>query len=184
MQPTGEMLRDVKSFSHLSTTSSSTSSPPTSHSRKKKFGATRTTRKNHVLKTARGALVGTQVLDTKSYQPLYTLYARLRYALPPTGARRWRRPEPLPSDWIFSESNKSPRIYQKFGDICPQIDPESVAVDLSGWQETVEHGMNEDCLFLNIWVPAGVSEPASGWPVLFTHGRRRTTIEGGGKKGY
>lgn len=149
------MLRAVKSFTHLGS------------SKKKKLGITNSTRKDHVLKTARGSLVGTEVCDTKTYLPIYRLYARIRYALPPTGDRRWRKPEPLPADWIFSDGNNHPRDYRRFGNICPQLEGEFAAIDMSSWQDVMENMMDEDCLYLNIWVPAGAAQPPAGWPVQF-----------------
>jgi carboxylesterase type B len=150
------MLRAVKSFSHLGP-----------KKKKSPMGATGSTRKNHVLTTARGALIGTEVCDTKTYRPIYRLYARIRYALPPTGDRRWQKPEPLPADWIFSDGNSHPRDYRRFGPICPQLDGDAGAVDMSQWQEVEENIMDEDCLYLNIWVPADGDIPSAGWPVQF-----------------
>ncbi|KAM3421817.1 carboxylesterase type B [Cercospora zeina] len=149
------MLRTVKSFTHIGS------------SKKKRTGATKSTRKDTVLETSRGALIGTEVCDTKTYLPLYRLFARVRYALPPTGERRWRKPEPLPPDWVFSDANAQPRDYRTFGNICPQLHGDYAAVDTSEWEEVVENLMHEDCLYLNIWVPAGVPMPSQGWPVQF-----------------
>lgn len=149
------MLRVVKSFK------------TTSRSHKKKMGGTDATRKDHVLRTVRGSLIGTEVLDTRDYRSVYTLYARIRYALPPTGDRRWRKPVPLPADWMFSDGNDRPRDYRKFGSICPQLVGDYNAINLSQWQEIVENTMDEDCLFLNIWVPAGCKPALGGWPIQF-----------------
>ena len=162
------MLRAVRSFTHLG-----------SSKKKTKMGATSSTRKDHVLKTARGSLVGTEVCDTKNYNPIYRLYARIRYALPPTGDRRWRKPEPLPADWIFSDGNNHPRDYRRFGPICPQLDGEFGAVDMSQWQEIEDNIMDEDCLYLNIWVPAGVESPSAGWPVQFIFRRWTRSVAAG-----
>ena len=41
------------------------------------------------------------------------------YAQPPTGQRRWKKPEPLPSDFTYTV-NGGPRDGTKFGDICAQ----------------------------------------------------------------
>lgn len=122
----------------------------------------------YVLQTARGSLMGTEVVDTRTNKPLYRRFARIRYAMPPVGDRRWRKPEPLPSDWIFSDGNNHPRNYRRFGAICPQID--NVTSLLNGMKFTeAQSDMSEDCLFLNIWVPAGGEGPAGGWPVQFVY---------------
>jgi carboxylesterase type B len=61
----------------------------------------------------------------------------------------------------------NPRDYRKFGHICPQLDGEYAAIDTSPWPDTVENVMDEDCLYLNIWVPSGVARPDGGFPVQF-----------------
>jgi carboxylesterase type B len=38
---------------------------------------------------------------------------------------------------------------------------------MSQWQEVEENIMDEDCLYLNIWVPADGDIPSAGWPVQF-----------------
>ncbi|PPJ56819.1 hypothetical protein CBER1_05967 [Cercospora berteroae] len=105
------MLRTMKSFTHIGS------------NKKKPIGATKSTKKDTILETSRGALIG---------------------------ERRWRKPEPLPPDWVFSDANSQPRDYHS-----------------SEWEEVVENLMHEDCLYLNIWVPAGVPMPSAGWPVQF-----------------
>ncbi|KAK4495586.1 hypothetical protein PRZ48_012854 [Zasmidium cellare] len=124
--------------------------------------------RTYVLQTARGSLTGTEVVDTRTNKPIYRRYTRIRYALPPVGDRRWRKPEPLPADWLFSDGNNRPRNYRKFGAICPQLDTADSL--LSGEHcAATEDDMSEDCLFLNIWVPAGGEGPAGGWPVQFMY---------------
>jgi len=58
------------------------------------------------------------------------------YAKPPVGDLRWRAPQPLPA-WSGS------RDALQFGAQCMQ-----------GRRGTTPVAMSEDCLFLNIWVPA------------------------------
>lgn len=133
-------------------------------------------KKSCVLQTARGSLKGIEVTDKKTDRPLYRRYARIRYALPPVGDRRWRKPEPLPPDWIFSNGNNRPRDYRKFGAMCHQVDSASALLNCAGDPEMTTD-MSEDCLFLNVWVPAGAEEPVGGWPVQFTiyEFRKRTS---------
>ena len=105
-------------------------------------------------------------MDNHTKQPVYRRFTRIRYAFPPRGDRRWRKPEPLPADWIFSNGNNKPRDYRRFGAICPQtaVDP---AINYTKWAEYQNNDTDEDCLFLNIWMPAGGEGPRGGWPVQF-----------------
>lgn len=63
----------------------------------------------------------------------------IRFALPPTGARRWRDPLPVPD----AEGEVDATA---FGPVCPQ--PTNPAVPLG--EGAVE---DEDCLSLNVWAP-------------------------------
>lgn len=75
------------------------------------------------------------------------------YAAPPVGRLRWREPQP-PLSW------EGVRKADAFGSICPQnrFGTSSPAPDSS-----------EDCLFLNIWAPAGAT--GEKLPILFfVHG--------------
>lgn len=77
----------------------------------------------------------------------------LPYAAPPVGDLRWKPPQPAAS-W------RGERLAEAFGPVCPQpFAPASVP-------------QSEDCLTLNISVPAGTA-PGSRLPVLFR-------IHGGG----
>lgn len=75
------------------------------------------------------------------------------YAAPPVGALRWREPQP-PLPW------EGVRTADRFGPICPQRDFTT--------RQPVD-GASEDCLFLNLWVPAAAT--AEPLPILFfVHG--------------
>jgi carboxylesterase type B len=41
------------------------------------------------------------------------------YALPPINERRWRKPEPLPTDYSY-ETDGQARDCTNFGNVCPQ----------------------------------------------------------------
>jgi para-nitrobenzyl esterase len=75
------------------------------------------------------------------------------YAAPPVGALRWREPQP-PAKW------DGVRLADKFGACCPQV----------RFGSTVPvAGASEDCLYLNVWVPAKTAE--NNIPILFfVHG--------------
>lgn len=94
-------------------------------------------------------------------------YAGIPYALPPTGARRWRKPEPLPCSYVFkSDDGTGPYDATTFQDVCPQRVFHAVKTEMD------PNTYSEDCLFINIWTPV----PAPGqaqkkWPVkLWLHG--------------
>lgn len=109
----------------------------------------------HEVKFPNGTLKGLAVLDGKTKQEKCYRYGGIRFAKPPLGHRRWRRPEPLDDNYDYSGD------YTGFGTICPQ--PEYATVGMS---DNPEFQYDEDCLFANIWVPAG-PPPEGGWPVMF-----------------
>jgi para-nitrobenzyl esterase len=70
----------------------------------------------------------------------------IRYAAPPTGALRWRSPQPLAA-WSGLRSARA------FGHSCWQaLSPQG----FRAWTHEygVQGDISEDCLFLNIWAPA------------------------------
>ena len=101
----------------------------------------------------KGALQGTTLLDPVTKSPQCHRFSRVPYAVPPTGATRWKRPEPLPSTYSFGSVHK-PGQYSRPSIPCPQIDRLGAL------------SSSENCLHLNIWVPIGQS-PDKGWPVFF-----------------
>lgn len=76
------------------------------------------------------------------------------YAQPPTGALRWRPPQP-PTPWVGTRDGS------RFGSVCPQLDGDNVTG-------------SEDCLFVNVWTP--VNRTASLLPVM-------VYLTGGGNHG-
>ena len=97
-----------------------------------------------VVSTSTGKLEGQAVGDLH-------VFKGIPYAAPPTGARRWRPPAPMPS-W--------PGVRQAtaFGDACLQPKPK-----LSNIYEDNPVPMSEDCLTLNVWAP----KDARRAPVFF-----------------
>lgn len=93
-------------------------------------------------------------------------YAGVPYALPSVGDNRWRRPQPLPASHVFADGSGRPYNAESFKAICPQKAFHVAEADGGG------DGYSEDCLFLNIWTPAGKCPTgAEGWPVmLWLHG--------------
>jgi len=85
-----------------------------------------------------GTVVGTQSSDVRSFRGI-------PYAAPPTGANRFRAPQP-------AEAWSEPRDAIELGAQCPQ------ALSLAGRSE------EEDCLFVNVWSPVGAKKlPVMVW---------------------
>jgi para-nitrobenzyl esterase len=81
-----------------------------------------------------GAIVGGDVHEFKG----------VPFAAPPGGELRWRAPQPVAS-W------EGVRKCLSFGAACPQPDVSG----LTGWGP---EQLSEDCLYLNVWTPAGRSD--------------------------
>lgn len=131
------------------------------------MGATQSTEHTHVLDTPIGKLRGVEQRDL-SGKPILHRYLKVPYALPPAGQLRWRHPQPLPSDFSFNDASGAAGDYTKFGPVCPQPVYGHAAATLTNPKAAppIENVQSEDCLYLNIWVPAG-TPPPSGWPVQF-----------------
>jgi para-nitrobenzyl esterase len=81
-----------------------------------------------------------------------SIFRGIPYAMPPVGPRRWRPPVSMPA-W------RGVRDATTFGPACyqPPSDPNSVYA----WKAMA---MSEDCLLLNIWLPAKASRaPVFVW---------------------
>jgi para-nitrobenzyl esterase len=84
-----------------------------------------------LVKTAAGVVKGAAENDVMSFKGI-------PFAAPPVGELRWRAPQPAPS-WT------GVRMADQFGPACMQHQPRNAVQPIS---------TSEDCLTLNVWVPA------------------------------
>jgi para-nitrobenzyl esterase len=90
--------------------------------------------------TAEGKVAGTASTDTVAF-------LGIPYAQPPVGDLRWAPPQPAAAHTATLQATA-------FGNACPQA-PGAVAAPIA-----------EDCLYLNVWKPAG-TKPGDQLPVVF-----------------
>lgn len=108
-----------------------------------------------MVSTAAGAVVGSGAPSGSAE------FLGIPFAAPPTGANRWRAPQPV-TPWT------TPRDARAYGPSCMQ---------------TVSSGsttrVSEDCLQLNVWTPRVTGGGATGRPVMvFVHGGGYTSGSG------
>ncbi len=84
------------------------------------------------------------------------IFRGIPYAAPPVGEFRWRPPQPAAS-W------EGVRDVTQFGPSCAQA-------GFGRDQGTIAEGSSEDCLFLNVWRPAGAKQEAKLPVMLWIHG--------------
>src|ERR1700734_2859924 len=99
------------------------------------------------IKTQQGRVHGKLLNDGK-----VGAFLGVPYAAPPLDDRRWKAPEPV-AQW------KGVRDATKYGARCTQGQP----FDDMVFQDA---GESEDCLYLNVFAPAGVKAKAK-LPVMF-----------------
>lgn len=91
-------------------------------------------------------------------------FTHIPYAQPPTGSRRWQKPEPLAKGYVYGING--PLDCTQYGNVCPQ--PEYIVNGAS--MIDTDYKFDEDCLAVNMWLPPG-EPPKQGWPILaWIHG--------------
>jgi para-nitrobenzyl esterase len=106
-------------------------------------------------------IIARPVVDTTygpvrgSYDGTANVWRGIRYAAAPVGDRRWRAPQP-------PEVSHDVMDATTFGPVCPQ--PRSPIPLGPGTRA------DEDCLFLNIWSPPGVSAGDARPVMVWVHG--------------
>jgi para-nitrobenzyl esterase len=104
-----------------------------------------------------------QLSGVAGEDPSITVFKGIPYAAPPVGDLRWRPPQPPPT-WAGVRSASS------FGKSCMQ----ELRRSLLPWTEEfmLRNDVSEDCLTLNLWVPATApGNPSAPLPVLvYLHG--------------
>lgn len=97
------------------------------------------------------------------------VYFDIPYAAAPTGALRWRAPQPAPARY-------APQASTDFGPACPQLPGQ-------GFFAAVPPRQSEDCLSLNVWTPAGAAGSNADRPVMvWIHGGGH--VQGGAAQQY
>lgn len=102
-----------------------------------------------VVRTASGMVRGVKEGDVD-------VFRGIPFAAPPVGEYRWRPPQPV-TPW------EGVRDAKEFGPTCAQA-------GFGGGPGAISQGSSEDCLYLNVWKPAG-ARPGEKLPVMvWIHG--------------
>lgn len=118
------------------------------------------TEKEPIVKTSSGIIKGLTEGEV-------SVFKGIPYAAPPVGGFRWRPPQPVKA-WEGIRDTKD------YGSNCAQ----------GGWgvaPGTIQEGSSEDCLYLNLWMPAGTKADANLPVMVWIHGGGFTGGSGAGE---
>jgi Carboxylesterase family len=101
---------------------------------------------------SKGFIQGITIKDRDLQETICNYFGGIPYAKPPVGEYRWRRPRELEPCYSYG-TRINPGMFDGKTATCPQ-------------HSGTEANMDENCLQLNIWVPAG-KVPEGGWPIYF-----------------
>lgn len=104
----------------------------------------------------RGFIEGVKIVRKSTHETLCHYFGGIPYASPPVGPFRWQKPRALPVCYRYG-TRANPGRFNGGAAMCPQQGVKGLSK-----QELLD----EDCLQLNIYVPAG-TPPDAGWPVYF-----------------
>jgi para-nitrobenzyl esterase len=111
--------------------------------------ATNSARDEPIVRTASGLVRGLK-------EGGVNIFTGIPFAAPPVGEFRWRPPQPvIPWEGV--------RDAKEFGPGCAQA-------GFGGVPGTIARGSSEDCLYINVWMPAGVSKGENLPVMVWIHG--------------
>ena len=103
-----------------------------------------------------GPALATTLVDSDTGAIKAHCLGGIPYARPLDPAQRFRRAQPLPADHRYGTAD-APADFTGVANVCPQVIDDAFPP---------RGHMSEDCLQLNVWVPAE-APPSEGWPVMF-----------------
>jgi len=118
--------------------------------------------------TSSGPVCGmTSKVTLTEKKPPFTAsaYLGIPYAVPPVGSLRWQYSRPF--------KGSAPLQATTYGNACPQTTttPKDTASSRRCTDDqTLESGESEDCLYLNVWVPGGMTKNSRLPVMVFIHG--------------
>ena len=121
------------------------------------------------LRTEAVSVTGGDVRGIFNKDRTVEIYAGIPFAAPPVGDLRWKEPQDvIPWQGVYEADHFAPMAMQnQYGKIFNFLLNRYTHAQNS---RTYGGPMSEDCLYLNVWRPAGKA-PDGGWPVLvYIHG--------------